>query len=46
MRNFIQPGDSLAASIPYATGVNSGQARQPCRPTASSLGSLTCPATR
>jgi predicted RecA/RadA family phage recombinase len=25
MRNFIQPGDSLAASIPYAAGVTSGQ---------------------
>ncbi len=25
MRNFIQPGDSLAASIPYASGVTSGQ---------------------
>ncbi|WP_203077300.1 DUF2190 family protein [Falsiroseomonas ponticola] len=25
MRNFIQPGDSLAVAVPYAGGVTSGQ---------------------
>ena len=25
MRNFVQPGDSLAVTVPYATGVTSGQ---------------------
>ncbi|MES2711176.1 MAG: DUF2190 family protein [Pseudomonadota bacterium] len=25
MRNFIQPGDSLAVSVPYVGGVTSGQ---------------------
>ena len=25
MRNFVQPGDSLAVTIPYATGVTAGQ---------------------
>ncbi len=25
MRNFIQPGNSLAIAVPYATGVSSGQ---------------------
>jgi predicted RecA/RadA family phage recombinase len=25
MRNFIQPGDSLAVTVPYAGGVTSGQ---------------------
>ena len=25
MRNFIQPGDSIAMAVPYATGVASGQ---------------------
>ena len=25
MRNFIQPGNSLAIAVPYATGVSAGQ---------------------
>ena len=25
MRNFIQPGKSLAIAVPYATGVSAGQ---------------------
>ncbi len=25
MRNFIEPGNSLATSVPYATGVSAGQ---------------------
>ena len=25
MKNFIQPGDSLAVTVPYAAGVTSGQ---------------------
>ena len=25
MRNYVQPGDSLALAVPYAGGVTSGQ---------------------
>ncbi|MFZ4411089.1 MAG: capsid cement protein, partial [Paracraurococcus sp.] len=25
MRNYVQPGDSLALAVPYAAGVTSGQ---------------------
>jgi predicted RecA/RadA family phage recombinase len=25
MRNFVQPGDSLAVAVPYAAGVTAGQ---------------------